>query len=252
MIGMERGENLSERRYMEKLSTMKKRMVVAMGWFLMALLLLPVGAMAQTKQNVTITVTNGTTPMKDATVTIVDENGKPYKADPTGDNGVATVPGVLAPTTGTVTVEASGTFVTAPVKVDKDGKADPDKINLARVRSVTVSVVDAVTNKGIEGATVTIGAQNAGTDVNGVATLTLVNRRVRYSVSATANGYADNTMELYAGGNSRIGQIRLAPVKGVTGEWELSGGRCNGDDRGWEREAAQGGKVHGRQRRGDG
>lgn len=54
MIGMERGENLSERRYMEKLSTMKRRMVVAMGCFLMALLLLPVGAMAQAKWDVKI------------------------------------------------------------------------------------------------------------------------------------------------------------------------------------------------------
>lgn len=223
MIGMERGENLSERRYMEKLSTMKRRMVVAMGWLLMALLLLPVGAMAQTTSEVTISVTNGTTPVKDATVTIVDENGKPYKADPTGDNGVATVPGVPAPTTGTVTVEASGTFVTVPVKVDKNGVPDPNEINLGdgNIKAVTVKVVDAKDGNGINGATVTVGVQTVTTDSKGEAMLKLwAAIRIRYSVSVTANEYADATVTQrvtrFQTNNPLLGTIRLTPAKDVT------------------------------------
>ena len=54
--GVERGENLAEKREMETFSTMRKRMLGTMGWLLMALLLLPVGAMAQTaKEKVRVT-----------------------------------------------------------------------------------------------------------------------------------------------------------------------------------------------------
>ena len=231
MVGMERGEKLSGKRYMEKLSTMKKRMVVAMGWLLMALLLLPMGAMAQTTQDVKIKVTNGTTPVKGATVTIVDENGKPYKADPTGDNGVATVPGVPAPTTGTVTVEASGTFVTVTLTVDKNGKAVPSAINLgdSNIKAVQLTVMDAGTKKGIEGATVTVGVQTVTTDSKGEALLKLwVEKRPTYSVSVTANGYADATVQRRVRPSKPIPSlinISLTPVKDVTITVENNGSK---------------------------
>ena len=55
-IGIERGENLAEKREMETFSTMRKRMLGTMGWLLVALLLLPMEAMAQTaKEKVRVT-----------------------------------------------------------------------------------------------------------------------------------------------------------------------------------------------------
>ena len=160
MVGMERGENLAERRYMERLSTMKRRMVVAMGWFLMALLLLPVGAMAQTTWDVKIRVRDGRNKLEDVTVTIVDANGITHTGANPNRSGFVTVPNVPMPIEeGTVTVRANGKVVT----VRETGTAAPSVINFVYAKPVEVTVVDAVTGLGIKGATVTVGAQEVTT-----------------------------------------------------------------------------------------
>ena len=225
MVGMERGENLSERRHMEKLSTMKKRMVVAMGWLLMALLLLPVGAMAQTIQDVTITVTTGSTPVKDATVTIVDANGEKHEGT-AGPNGEAVVNGVPVPTEGTVTVEKGATVVTAALTVNARGKVSPTGIDLTKFKPVEVTVVDAVTGNGIEGAKVTIGTQNAETKSQGKAMLNLMGGR-KLPVSVKANGYAESTVmrsiKRFSTPKPLLDAIKLTPVKDVTITVEKNG-----------------------------
>ena len=220
-VGMERGKKAAEIRHMEALSRMKKRMLVAMGWFLMALLLLPVGAMAQATQDVKIKVTNRvnrkTTPVKDAKVTIVDANGEKHEGT-TKDDGEAIVEGVPVPPAGTVTVESGATVVTAALKVNESGKVSPSTINLASAKSVEVTVVDAVTGNGIPGATVTIGAQNAETKSQGKAMLNLM--RGTFPVSVTANGYAVSTVtrpiKRFDAQKPLLDAIKLTPVRGVT------------------------------------
>ena len=225
MVGMERGEKLSERRYMEKLSTMKRRMVVAMGWLLTALLLLPMGAMAQvTTHDVKIKVTKGTTLVKDATVTIVDGSGNEYKGEtPTDAEGKTVVKRVPEIKVGTVTVRVKingkDIVVTGLVRVRKDGTVAPKAIDLAKVKAVMVTVVDAVTKKGIEGAMVTIGAQDVKTDNFGKVKLSLTIGS-KFPVSVTANRYADSTVMRTVNkdnnsSNSWLDTIKLTPVRDV-------------------------------------
>ena len=173
-------------------------------------------------KKVTIKVKNGTDPVKDATVTIVDEDGNPYTAK-TDDNGNAVkpeVPKVPVPTEGTVTVKKDGQVVTVPVKVDKDGKADPSEVDLGdgKIKAVKVTVVEWKSRRGIEGATVTVGAQKAETNDKGEAMLSLVAEKNGYPVLAKATGYADGKVIVSVNdkGIADPDTIRLKALKDVT------------------------------------
>lgn len=221
MVGMERGENLSERRHMEKLSTMKKRMVVAMGWLLMALLLLPVGAMAQVTKDVKITVKVGRLAATEATVVIKDANGGKHEG--TADSkGKAVVTGVPVPTEGTVTVRAridgKDSVVTAPVRVNEIGEVTQSLINFGHAKPVEVTVVDAVTNRVIEGATVAVGMQDPKTNGDGKVTLSLLRGKSGYPVLAKAAGYADGKVKISVNdeGTADPSTIELKPLREVT------------------------------------
>ena len=174
------------------------------------------------KKDVKITVKNGTDPVKDATVTIVDGNGNQHKAEPTDPDGVAKVPNVPVPTEGTVTVKAQidgkDTVVTVPVKVDKEGKAEPSEINFKDAKAVKLTVVDASKGKGIAGATVKVGTQTAETKDKGEATLNLVAGKSGYPVLATATGYAEGKVEISVDGDGKAtpDTIRLKAAKDVT------------------------------------
>ena len=175
-------------------------------------------------REVTITVTNGGTKVPGATVTIVDENGNPQEPATTDRDGNATVKDVPVPTEGTVTVKATiGTkekIVTVPVKIDKDGKADPSEIDLGdgKIKDVKVTVVEWKSGRGIEGATVTVGAQKAETNGKGEATLNLVAGKDGYPVLAKATGYADGTAKVSvdSDGKATPDTIRLKALKDVT------------------------------------
>ena len=172
-------------------------------------------------KDVKITVKNGKDPVKDAIVTIVDGNGDPHVAT-TDAGGNTTVPDVPAPTDGTVTVKKiegnDTTVVTVPVKVDKEGKADPSEIDFKSAKPVGLTVVDSVENVGIDGATVTVGAQTAKTKVDGKVTLNLVVGKDGYTVLAKATGYADGKVKVSvdADGKATPNEIKLKPVKDVT------------------------------------
>ena len=218
---MERGENLSEIRYMEKLSTMKRRMVVAMGWLLMALLLLPVGAMAQVTKDVKITVKVGRLAATEATVVIKDANGGKHEG--TADSkGKAVVTGVPVPTEGTVTVRAridgKDSVVTAPVRVNEIGEVTQSLINFGHAKPVEVTVVDAVTNRVIEGATVAVGMQDPKTNGDGKVTLSLLRGKSGYPVLAKAAGYADGKVKISVNdeGTADPSTIELKPLREVT------------------------------------
>ena len=240
MVGMEHGENLAGIRYMETLSTMKRRMVVAMGWFLMALLLLPMGAMAQvTTHDVKIKVTTGrkNLVLQNATVTIMDVSGNEYTGT-TNNNGEAIVTGVPKIDAGTVTVKAEYEYrrrngkiniikktVTGLVEIDENGKANRTTIDLSSAASFTLEVVDAVTGEGIEGATVTVGKQSVDSKWGSVSLNLLASVGQKYQVAAKMIGYADSTVtrtmeeELSAGKISLKllpGVIKLTPVSDVT------------------------------------
>ena len=166
---------------------------------------------------VTITVVDGENKVKDATVTIVDGDGVEHKKD-TNNEGVVKVPNVPAPTEGTVTVEKDGKVVTVPVTVDEDGKADPDRIDFKDAKGVKVTVVDAVTKKGINGATVTVGTQKPKTNGKGEVMLSLIAGKDGYPVLATADGYADGKVKLSvdSDGKATPDTIWLTAVRDVT------------------------------------
>ena len=174
---------------------------------------------------VAITVVDGQdNGVEGATVTIVDENGE-YKTYPTktGQDGKVVVPGVPAPTEGTVTVTAKingeEKVVTVPVKVDEDGKADPDRIDFKSAKAVELTVVDAVTGKGIENATVKVGAQKPSTNRDGTVTLRLLGGKgIEYQVVVTATGYAEGKVKVLVDGDGKAtpNEIKLKPVKAVT------------------------------------
>ena len=172
-------------------------------------------------KDVKITVKNGTDPVKDAIVTIVDGNGDPHVAT-TDAEGNTTVPDVPAPTDGTVTVKKiegnDTTVVTVPVKVDKEGKADPSEIDFKSAKPVELTVVDSVENVGIDGATVTVGAQTAKTGTDGKVKLNLIAGKSGYPVLAKATGYADGKVKVSvdADGRATPSTIELTPVKDVT------------------------------------
>ena len=224
-VGKERGEKAAEIRYMEALSRMKKRMVVAMGWLLMALLLLPVGAMAQATHDVKITVKEGRPVAKEATVTIMDANGKTYTGKNPDRKGIVTVPNVPELPEGTVTVwtkiNGKDIVVTAPVRVNEIGEVTPNLINVAYAKPVEVTVVDAVTKRVIEGAAVTVGVQEAKTNGDGKVTLSLLARpkvTCKCPVSVTKNGYAESTVTLEVDdkGVAKPSTIELKPLREVT------------------------------------
>ena len=126
-----------------------------------------------------------------ATVTLVDADGKSYTGTETGGSGKVTLPNVLVPTTGTVTVEANGHTVKVPVTVGADGTMSPSDLKLHQVK---INVVDK-DGKAIEGATVTVGGQtSAKTGADGVATLYLVGGVTYTGVKAEANRYATTTV----------------------------------------------------------
>ena len=156
--------------------------------------------------SVTVTVTDGGTSVDGATVTIVDKDGKKHEAT-TGSDGQAVVPGVPAPTEGTVTVEKDGRVVTVPVKVDANGQMTPGAVEIsdADIAEVKVTVVEAgVTPKQpIGGATVTVGAQAVTVGSNGEATLRLV-KNVSYPVvKAEATGYKVASVAVAVDGNGK-------------------------------------------------
>ena len=127
-----------------------------------------------------------------ATVTLVDADGKPYTGTETGGSGMVTLPNVPVPTTGTVTVEANGHTVKVPVTVGADGTMSPSDLKLYQVN---INVVDK-DGQPIVGATVTVGGQtSAATDADGVAKLYLVGGVTYTGVKAVANRYATTTVE---------------------------------------------------------
>ncbi len=169
-------------------------------------------------KDVKIRVTNGTDPVKDATVTIVDGNGDPHEAT-TDAEGNTTVPDVPAPTDGTITVKVGKKVVTVPVTVDENGKADPSEIDFKSAKPVELTVVDAVTpNDGIKGATVTVGAQTATTGTDGKVTLNLLGGKSGYPVLAKATGYADGKVKVSVDtdGKAKPNEIKLMRKKNVT------------------------------------
>ena len=125
-----------------------------------------------------------------AKVTLVDGDGNRYTGTETGGSGTVTLPNVPVPTTGTVTVEANDHTVTVPVKVE-NGVASPSNLTLHEVR---VTVVDK-DGQPIEGATVTVGGQEATTGADGVATLYLVVGVTYTGVKAEAVRYETATVE---------------------------------------------------------
>ena len=154
--------------------------------------------------SVTVTVTDGGTSVDGATVTIVDKDGKKHEAT-TGSDGQAVVPGVPAPTEGTVTVEKDGKVVTVPVKVDEHGTMTPAAVDLSGVDiaevKVTVVVAGVTPKKPIGGATVTVGAQAVTVGSNGEATLRLVKNVSYPAVKAEATGYKGASVAVAVDGN---------------------------------------------------
>ena len=164
--------------------------------------------------SVTVTVTDGVTSVDGATVTIVDKDGKKHEAT-TGNDGQAVVPGVPAPTEGTVTVAKDGKVVTVPVTVGEHGTMTPATVDLSGVdiAEVKVTVVEAgvTPKKPIGGATVTVGAQAVTVGSNGEATLRLV-KNVSYPVvKAEATGYKGASVAVAVDGNGKAtpGEIAL-------------------------------------------
>ena len=162
--------------------------------------------------SVTVTVTDGGTSVDGATVTIVDKDGKKHEAT-TGSDGQAVVPGVPAPTEGTVTVAKDGKVVTVPVKVDANGQMTPAMVDIsdADAREVALKVVDSDTKQPIAGATVTIGAQAVQTGTTGEATLRLLKGVSYPAVKAEAMGYKGASVAVAVDGNGKAtpGEIAL-------------------------------------------
>ena len=128
-----------------------------------------------------------------ATVTLVDVDGKPYTGTETGGSGMVTLPNVPVPTTGTVTVKTTdGKRVEVPVTVGADGTMNPSDLKLYPVK---MTVVDGKSGQLINGATVTVGGQKATTGADGVATLYLVGGVTYTGVKAEAVRYATTTVE---------------------------------------------------------
>ena len=163
--------------------------------------------------SVTVTVTDGVTSVDGATVTIVDKDGKKHEAT-TGSDGQAVVPGVPAPTEGTVTVEKDGRVVTVPVKVDANGQMTPGAVEIsdADIAEVKVTVVEAgvTPKKPIGGATVTVGAQAVTVGSNGEATLRLVKNVSYPAVKAEATGYKGASVAVAVDGNGKASPAVIA------------------------------------------
>ena len=168
---------------------------------------------------VAVTVTDGGTGVDGARVTIVDDDGKKHEAT-TGADGKTTVQGVPVPTEGTVTVEKDGKVVTVPVKVDEHGAMTPATVDLsdADIAAVTVTVVDKATGIGIEGATVTVGAQEATADGSGEAKLRLVKGATYKGVTASKAGYTDETVTLAVDGSGNAAPSEIALAKATAGQ----------------------------------
>ena len=150
------------------------------------------------KAGVSVTVDGG------ATVTLVDADGKLYTETDTDGDGRVTLPNVLVPTTGSVTVTANGHTVKVPVTVDAGGNMTPSDLKLYEV---TVIVVEQGTTTGIANAKVTIGGQEATAGSNGKATLHLVKGVTYKDVTASAAGYTPLTageLEVQAGQEAQI------------------------------------------------
>ena len=144
-----------------------------------------------------INVIRYSAPVAGATVTIVDGNGN-ARTGITDSYGYAQVK-VLAPTEGTVTVKTQdGLLVTLPIAVDDDWMSDPFSVEIIAMsgKDVTVTVVEQGSGTGIEGATVTVGAQEVKTDANGEAKLRLVEDKTYKGVKAGAAGYNDASVQL--------------------------------------------------------
>ena len=162
--------------------------------------------------SVTVTVTDGGTSVDGATVTIVDKDGKKHEAT-TGNDGQAVVPGVPAPTVGTVTVEKDGKVVTVPVTVAANGQMTPAMVDIsdADAREVVLKVVDSDTKQPIARATVAIGAQAVQTGTTGEATLRLLKGVSYPMVKAEATGYNGTSVAVAVDGNGKAtpGEIAL-------------------------------------------
>ena len=165
------------------------------------------------KRSVEVTVTDNGANVADATVTIVDNDGKSHVATTDG-NGGASVQDVPVPTVGTVTVEKDGRVVTVPVKVDANGQMTPSTVDLsdADIAEVKVTVVEAgvTPKKLIGGATVTVGAQTVQTGTTGEATLRLL-KGVSYPVvKAEATGYKVASVAVAVDGNGKATPEEIA------------------------------------------
>ena len=165
------------------------------------------------KRSVEVTVTDNGANVADATVTIVDNDGKSHVATTDG-NGGASVQDVPVPTVGTVTVEKDGRVVTVPVKVDANGQMTPSTVDLsdADIAEVKVTVVEAgvTPKKLIGGATVTVGAQTVQTGTTGEATLRLL-KGVSYPVvKAEATGYNGTSVAVAVDENGAASPAEIA------------------------------------------
>ena len=137
---------------------------------------------------VTITVTDGTDPLEDATVTIgtVDKT--------TDDKGVTTWN--LEDDTFTVTTAKSG-YVTDTSSIEVDDDHTEFTIELSIVTDTLTVVVTQADETPIEGATVVIGEDSETTDENGTATFTDMPYD-DYTATISATGYVTKSDEALA------------------------------------------------------
>ena len=137
-------------------------------------------------------VTVGVNP--EATVTLVDSDGKSYTGTETGGSGKVTLADVPVPTEGKVTVTATVDGETRkleiPVTVDANGDMNPKDLTLYPTE-IKVAEKDANPEVAIAGATVTVGVQKGTTNGDGVTKLYLVKGVTYEGVKAAAAGYEE-------------------------------------------------------------
>ena len=141
---------------------------------------------------VSVTVVNGKDAVTGAKVIIMDDEGAVHEGftNLQGEAKVGEVPVVRG---GTVTVmgEVDGKqrTVTLPIRVDGEGKADPDRVDLSQIVEVAVQVYDAESGHPIPNAKVSIGVQQVSADGNGVVRLSVQGGKEYKNVKVEAGGY---------------------------------------------------------------